>query len=261
MKTIIATAKMLLAAGLIVATQGLFAQTDTLKKDDNKYRLHIVRDENGKKEVIDMAFATKAGMDDYIKQNKLDLPGEMALPSPDEKSKKNNKDKKEKKIIIIEKDESGLNKDIDLEIGAAALTEEERLELIQQLLNIKGCKVRVIQITKTEPSKKTESTNNDNEANRPPSVIDQPVTCNLTDVKVFPNPSTGQFHVCFTVNKPSAIKLRISDLQGNEVYAYAVNNYSGIFDKDIIRPGLSNGTYLLDIEAGGEKETTKVVMQ
>lgn len=156
------TARMLLAAGLIIAAQALFAQATPEKKDDQKYRLHIVRNNDGKKEVIDMAFASKGEMEDYLKQKNIDVQDELALPALEDKAMdkdKKGKGKKDKKIIIIEKDESGLNKDIDLEIGLSAFTEDERLELIQQLLNIKGGKVHIIQITKTAPAGKGESSN------------------------------------------------------------------------------------------------------
>jgi len=192
-------------------------------------------------------------MDAYLKDSKIDAHDE--LEQPDNASAQNNK---EKKVVIIENDESGQNKDIDLEIGTKMLTAEERLALIQQLLEIKGAKLKVIQISKTTGMGKGESTNN--EATQAPTAGIEAGN-NLKDVKVYPNPNNGQFHVSFSVNEPSAVKVRITDLQGKELLAYSMSNYSGNFDKDIYRPGLSVGTYLLDIEAGGEKETTKVVMQ
>jgi hypothetical protein len=55
--------------------------------------------------------------------------------------------------------------------------------------------------------------------------------------------------------------LRVTDLNGKEVYAETFSGYSGRFEKEIKSANLSAGTYIVDIQAGNEKETTRVVMQ
>ena len=272
MKTILIATKLLLLSAFIIAAGGLFAQEKVEKQEPKKYSLHMVKDENGKEEIIDKTFASRAEMDAYMKEHKIDLPEAPEALAPaatpgekiviektiDKHNGKNN-DKKEKKIIIIEKEEGSLGGNTDLEITYTNLNSDERAQVIQRLLNEKGKAVQIIQMKKPGQNVKSESQNT-----QPPTGIENLTpeqTSNLSDVTLFPNPANGQFHVTFNVVKPADIKLRITDLQGNEVYASALNNYSGKFEKDINRPDLAKGTYVLDITAGAEKKTTKVVMQ
>jgi len=50
-------------------------------------------------------------------------------------------------------------------------------------------------------------------------------------------------------------------MEGQEVFAEAMNNYSGKPEKNINAAGLAQGTYLMAVEAGGERTTTTVVLQ
>ena len=84
---------------------------------------------------------------------------------------------------------------------------------------------------------------------------------NLSEVKVFPNPASGQFHVAFNIGKAADVMLKVTDLNGKEVYAETFNGYSGKFGKEIKSANLSTGTYIVNIQAGNETETTRVVMQ
>jgi Secretion system C-terminal sorting domain len=51
------------------------------------------------------------------------------------------------------------------------------------------------------------------------------------------------------------------DMNGKEVYEEAMNNYSGKMEKDINAAGLSKGTYVVNVEAAGERATTTIVLQ
>ncbi len=253
------TINLISAASLLLTTSGGFAQSSSEKTDQPNYRIKIVKEEIGKKEVIDKPFASKEELEAYTKENNIEAPEagttisktikhyESKQKMYEEQTSKNSI-KKEKKIIIIEKDESSLGEKTDFEITLSNLTDKESNELVQDIINKKIGTLQVVN-TKVE-----------NNAAEPPSGI----TCksgNLNSLKVYPNPSNSEFHIEFSVTKPCNVKLRINDMQGKEVYAEAMNNYSGKFEKNINRSGLSSGTYLMVVEAGNEKETTTVVMQ
>jgi hypothetical protein len=168
MKTI-RTSKTFLLSMLLLAASALFAQSaatgKTASQDEKKYRLYLVKDENGNKEVIDKTFSSKEEMDKYIEQNKIDVPEVSAGPVPPTPptppcpatNSKSHGDKhdgkgceqKEKKIIIIEKEEGSVNGQPSLEITYQNLSAEERAVIIQELLNQKGKEVQIVHQQKT----------------------------------------------------------------------------------------------------------------
>jgi hypothetical protein len=292
MKPLTTTAKMLLPAVFALLTLGAPAQANTDKEQTHKYSLHIVKEDNGKQEIIDRTFSSKAEMDAYVKENNFDAPQAAELPplpetpaAPPAPSTKNiviiekhgiekpcekhgnkscEKDKKTKKVIIIEKDESSIDGKTDLQITYTNLSAEERAQKIQEMLNKHGEDVQIMRV-----KKEIQKDNGRNEMQPGPVGHIEPgiqevgggSSQNISDVKIYPNPANGEFHVAFNIEQPANVKLRITDMAGKEVYAEAWNNYSGKIDKDITGSNLSRGTYLMYVQAGAEKSTTQVVMQ
>lgn len=252
----------MLLAALTMATQGVFAQEKAAPQAQNKYKVHLVKDVNGKEEVIDKTFDTKAEMEAFMKERGIDAPeapGNNVVIEKTVNKKMNKKgDKMEKKIIIVEREESSIGK-TKLEISSEDLTAEERAKVIQALLDIqdKNIKVKILKALAT----KDEAPNAPGPTHQPGPLAVDNVPANISELTLSPNPNNGQFHVTFNVGKPADIKLRITDLQGNEIYASSLSNYSGKFEKDINRPDMAKGVYLLDVTAGTERKTTKVVMQ
>ena len=258
------TISLISAASLLLTTSGGFAQSSSEKTDQPTYRIKIVKEEIGKKEVTDKTFASKEELVAYAKENNIETPeaGTTILKTVKrtegkqkmrEEQPNKNYIKKEKKIIIIEKDESSLGEKTDFEITLSNLTDKESGELVQEIINKKIGTLAVVNTATKSEAQNTPAEGTNVGINDKPN--------NLNSLKVYPNPSNSEFHVEFSVTKPCNVKLRINDMQGKEVYAEAMNNYSGKFEKNITRSDLSSGTYLMVIEAGNEKETTTVVMQ
>lgn len=273
MKTI--TVRTLCALLAMFAGLYLFGQDKDSKTESQKYRLYLVRDENGNKEIIDKTFSTKEEMDAYIKANKIESPeSEMAPPSPPpppavpgapaDKKKDKKMDNKERKIIIIEKDEGGVDGKTDFSIDLSQLNPEETSKLIQEVINLNIAKVQVVHINKQDvkSSSAPEINMNDEKDGERVGInnISPPPSAHLSNFKVYPNPGK-QFHVQCDVNTPSDIKLRILDMQGKEVFHESTLNFAGRFEKNINGALLSTGTYLMDVEACGERATTMVVRQ
>jgi len=186
-----------------------------------------------------------------------DGPGNTSIKVCEKKTIKTcEKESTGKKITITEKEEGGIGGKTNLEIVTNDLTAEERASIIQALMNIKGSKIEMKQV-KVEKE-------NASRSSEPPTAlsINSVGKEAITGLKLYPNPNQGQFHVSFTTGQPSDVSLRMTDISGKQVYADVIKGHSGSFDKDIyIRPALSQGTYLLEAEANGQKITTQVVVQ
>ncbi len=273
---------MLVALAAFV-TVSLFAQDNDAKSDKQKYSLHIVKDENGQTQIIDRTFATKEELDAFVKANDLDKletgkpepptppspPSPPTAPTPPAKPTKShggkNGESREKKIIIIEKEEGGLNGKTGFTIDLSQLPEDEVVKVVQAVINMNLAKVEVQHAgDKKEinqaPSPHSSTDVDENAQRTAISPQSDANSANVANLKVYPNPGR-QFHVACNVNKPCDVKLSIVDMNGKEVYEEAMNNYSGKLEKDINGAGLGKGTYLLDVEAGGERATTTVVLQ
>ena len=248
---------------LMLAAQPGHAQQTPDRQEQQNYHIKIIRDENGKQEVIDKTFGSQQEMDAYMKDSKMDAPPMKDLP-PMPPVTPGREEKKEKKIVISESEEG--NGHTSLNITYENYSAEKRAELIQKILNEDGSKVKV-EILKQRKMDwaRPEGSIQTPEPPKPPMGAGIKEAgegwANLTDVKVFPNPANGQFHLSFGVGKASDVMLRVSDLNGREVYAETFKNYSGKFEKEISSANLTTGTYIVDVQAGGEKSTIKVVMQ
>jgi hypothetical protein len=268
MKTLTNIAGAVVLISLLITAQLGFAQQTPDKQEQQKFQIKIVKDENGKKEVIDKTFNNQEELDAYLKDNKMDMPEMNGLPalqeitsSPGSSARADGN--KDKKIVISEQVENNADGNTSLAITYQNYSAEERAELIQNILNQKSKDVKV-EITKERQVRWTQSeVTQTPEPPKPPSAIKEPAetSANLSEVKVFPNPATGQFNITFNVGKAADIQLRVTDLNGKEVYAEKFINYSGKFEKEIKAANLSTGTYIVEIQTGNEKNSIQVVMQ
>ncbi len=270
MKTTTTIIKTVVLASIVLSAQLMFAQQATEKQEQQKYQIKIVKDENGKQEVIDKTFSSKEELDAYMKDNNLDAPEIVEAPLPPvppvppcHGAGNKHCDKNMKSIVVTENAPVNGNGHSTLEITYENFAPEERTELIDEVLSQKEENVRVEIRKERSVHHEINSETQTPEPPQPPMSVKEPATSanNLNDVKVFPNPAGGQFHVEFSVSKPTTVHVKLTDLNGKEVYNETFDNYSGKFEKDINNTNLAGGTYIMEIQAGGEKTTTKVVMQ
>lgn len=165
-----------------------------------------------------------------------------------------------KKITITEKN-TGADGKTDLEIATNDLNAEERASIIQTLMNIKGSKVEMKQ-EQANMAKLNKENSSRGSALPDPLQVNNTGNEAISGLQLFPNPNNGQFHLAFNTGKQADVTLRMMDINGKLVYSDVVKDATGKQDKDIyIRPALSNGTYVLEAEANGQKITTQVVVQ
>jgi len=260
MKTISNAVRISVLAAMALITQSGFAQQMTGKPDEQKYQIRIVKEENGKQEIVEKTFTSKEELDAWEKQHQ---PEVLSRKGPGIIGPRPTGDSRVKKIVISENGEQSADGNTLLQIQYQNFSAEERAQVIQNLLNDKMKGVQ-IEMAKEQHEKGEIQEGNavtapgqSSEANN--AAVEPKV--NLTDVKVYPNPATGQFHLAFSVGKAANIQVTLSDMSGKQVYAESLSNYSGRFEKEINSGNLPAGTYIVNIQVGDEKRATEVVMQ
>ncbi|MFI5171035.1 MAG: PDZ domain-containing protein [Chitinophagales bacterium] len=84
---------------------------------------------------------------------------------------------------------------------------------------------------------------------------------NPENLMVYSNPSEGTFNVKFNLNTTGDTKISITDINGKEVYAETLNNFSGAYDKTISLSAQPKGTYFVKVTQNGYSNTKTVVVQ
>ncbi len=82
----------------------------------------------------------------------------------------------------------------------------------------------------------------------------------LDDFNFYPNPNNGTFQLAFQ-GKEKATSVRVTDINGKEVYAEYLQNFSGTYDKEISLSGLKKGIYLLQVVQGNKAVNKKIVIE
>lgn len=83
---------------------------------------------------------------------------------------------------------------------------------------------------------------------------------NIRNLTFFPNPSNGRFYISFTLTKPADVELRITDLNGKEVYSDKRSNFSGQYEKDFYEGRLATGSYIMTVLSNGEQQSLKMTI-
>ena len=148
MRTITVSVKCFFAVLLLSGSQAVFAG-GAAGNTEQKYRIKIVKEENGIKQITDKTFESKAEMETFAKENNLDLPAEAPLTEPAKlcMGKPEGGDAKGKKISIGEISGNGADGTSSLTITYQNFTAVERAALIQNIMNEKKEGV-AIEITK-----------------------------------------------------------------------------------------------------------------
>tara|TARA_R110002049_G_scaffold65035_1_gene171000 strand:+ start:138445 stop:141168 length:2724 start_codon:yes stop_codon:yes gene_type:complete len=90
--------------------------------------------------------------------------------------------------------------------------------------------------------------------------LGNPEPLEFADLKIFPNPSKGEFTVALNNVSGSDISIEVLDISGRKIFK---NNYSndGDFNKKITLNHVQSGLYLLNISDGERKSTRKIVVE
>lgn len=79
-------------------------------------------------------------------------------------------------------------------------------------------------------------------------------------IKVYPNPSNGQFTLTFETKKAHNISLTVVDLAGRTIWGENVNSLNGKYNRTFGTADLSAGVYMLNIMIDGQRSVRKLVV-
>ncbi len=90
--------------------------------------------------------------------------------------------------------------------------------------------------------------------------LDDNKALKLDEFNFYPNPNNGTFQLAFK-GKEKATSVRVTDINGKQVYAEDLQNFSGRYDKKISLSGLKKGIYLLQVVQGNKAVNKKIVIE
>ncbi len=82
----------------------------------------------------------------------------------------------------------------------------------------------------------------------------------LDEFNFYPNPSNGTFQLTFE-GKERATNVKVTDINGKEMYFEDLQNFNGTYDKEINLSGLKKGIYLLQIVQSSKAVNKKIVIE
>lgn len=83
----------------------------------------------------------------------------------------------------------------------------------------------------------------------------------IESLALYPNPSTGEFNLNFTLPDRGDMTLRIFNPQGGEVFSESFRDFDGEYEQSIDISDLAKGVYFLQIEQNGRTFSQKIVTQ
>ena len=83
----------------------------------------------------------------------------------------------------------------------------------------------------------------------------------LEDLTFYPNPSkNGKIKVRFSTPSENNLSIKVSNLEGKEVFSRYFESFSGRYAETIDLSGQKEGIYLLEISQGKKRLTKKLVV-
>ena len=82
----------------------------------------------------------------------------------------------------------------------------------------------------------------------------------VSNFVIYPNPNGGNFNVQFVNNSSNAVKIRVSDIRGREIYTKSFQN-TGFLNENLEMNTVEAGIYLVTVESGNTKQFKKIVIQ
>jgi hypothetical protein len=85
----------------------------------------------------------------------------------------------------------------------------------------------------------------------------------LTPVQLnyYPNPNSGRFNLKFDLENKGAVRVRVLDILGNEVYQDKIDDFQGIYDKQLDLNGQKKGVYVLQVVQARKALSRKILIE
>ena len=81
----------------------------------------------------------------------------------------------------------------------------------------------------------------------------------LEFIRVFPNPTEGEFAVGVNMEESSSLKVKLYDISGQVLFEDSRQNYEGVYFKQFDLTVHAKGIYLLSINVNGKTTTEKIL--
>jgi hypothetical protein len=82
----------------------------------------------------------------------------------------------------------------------------------------------------------------------------------LRDLAFYPNPTSGRFHLGFTLDTPGPVNIRLVDFAGKVLLNEEAHGFPGPYSKQFDVSGSARGNYLLMISQGGQWTHERLVV-
>lgn len=83
----------------------------------------------------------------------------------------------------------------------------------------------------------------------------------LQELSYYPNPNQGAFTLHFRSADKNAVRVRIMNMQGREIFIEHLEPFEGEYHRDIELNRVAAGVYLLQIEQGGSVFSKKIIVE
>jgi hypothetical protein len=289
MKTIYTPIGAWLLGAILLSAAAATAQQKAATVTKEACRVKINTNVNGRVTSLDTTFSSKAAMDEFLKHRNADLmidvlppapPTPPAIPAaprpplppspptpqdPPVRPSKPVKGPWTREIIIHEEEEAegahkrggGEEETVDCfeTYGREIEAQEWIIERAQQRIENLNASIEKCSRAQEEAMEK----------NIPPAPGTEAAVAdkaeNITEVVLSPNPNKGRFEVKFKAEKPEDIKLRLSDINGRELYAETLDNFSGSYTKAIDCGKDAPGAYTLEVNTNSARKVLRVLVQ
>lgn len=167
----------------------------------------------------------------------------------------------ETKVFVVKKDVDGSGEDVDVKVNA----DGTKTVTVKKIVVEGGEEGELHELIMNNTMVFVIDTETDSKANKKglPSKIEEEKLENLeiSKLKLFPNPTNGDFNMSFKSNKAKDIRISITDAKGSEVYEKELKQFKGKFNEDFDLSNQEPGLYFFNIITGNEKETRKIIVQ
>lgn len=91
----------------------------------------------------------------------------------------------------------------------------------------------------------------------PTSVNDKAASSN--SLSIYPNPSNGLFNASFEAKKADNYVIKISNAIGQVVFEESLNNFSGVYNKELNISSFGQGVYLFSVSSSDGEQVKQVI--
>lgn len=84
---------------------------------------------------------------------------------------------------------------------------------------------------------------------------------NLKNLKLYPNPSNGEFTMSFKSKEAQDLNLSISNAKGEVLFNKDLKGFKGKFEENFDWTNQPKGVYFFNLKSGNENESRKIILQ